>query len=452
MGTLDEKLHSLRAGEISAEQNIQNFLDKIENEKYNAILYVNSEALEEARNVDRKIKQGRAGKLSGLAIAVKSNINVKGLKTSCASKTLENYSATYDATVIERIRREDGIVIGMANMDEFACGSSGETSYFGPILNPAARGRIPGGSSSGSAASIAGGLSDLAIGSDTGGSIRNPASHCGIIGIKPTYGLVPRQGLIDLAMSFDQIGTLGRDVYSTALLLEVIAGYSKREAVSRKVENLDYTSKLTPDLEGYKIGYVTEFEELTDRRINSEIKKSLEKLEMQGAELVEVNLPNLNKALPTYYLTTFVEFFSATRKYDGRRYGYKIEDVCGEEILRRIHIGSYISQKEYSGKYYRKALQFRSLITRELLEALRDIDLIAGPTTPKLPHRLGEKISPLDMYSYDVLTVQANLAGIPAGVTRAGEVGNIPVGIQLQAKPLEEQKIFNVMLALEASS
>ena len=215
---------------------------------------------------------------------------------------------------------------------------------------------------------------------------------------------------------------------------------------------LDYTSKLTPDLEGYKIGYVTEFEELTDRRINSEIKKSLEKLEMQGAELVEVNLPNLNKALPTYYLTVFVEFFSATRKYDGRRYGYRIEDVCGEEILRRIHIGSYISQKEYSGKYYRKALQFRSLITRELLDALKDIDLIAGPTTPKLPHRLGEKISTLDMYSYDVLTVPANLAGIPAGVTRAGEVGNIPVGIQFQAKPLEEQKIFNAMLALEESS
>ncbi len=452
MGTIAEKLKSLSSGDLSAEENIQSFLEKIEKESYNAFLEINSRAVEEAKEVDRKIKQGKAGKLSGLAIAVKSNINVKGMKASCASKTLENYTATYDATVIERIKREGAVVIGMTNMDEFACGSSGETSYFGPTQNPSAPGRIPGGSSSGSAAAVAGELCDMALGSDTGGSIRNPASHCGVIGIKPTYGLVPRQGLIDLAMSFDQIGPLANDVYSSALLLEVIAGYNPREAVSRGLENLNYTSNLTSNLEGYKIGFVPEFEELTDKRIMAEIKKSLKKLEAQGAEVVEVNLPNLRKALPTYYLIVFVEFFSATRKYDGRRYGYRIEEVCGEEVLRRILIGSYISQKEYSGKYYKRALQFRSLIKKEMLEALKDVDLIAGPTTPKLPHRLGEEISPLDMYAYDVLTVPANLAGIPAGVIKGGEVSDIPVGLQLQAKPLEEQKIFNAMLALEESS
>jgi aspartyl-tRNA(Asn)/glutamyl-tRNA(Gln) amidotransferase subunit A len=444
-------IEELQSGALSAEENVARYFEAIEarDGEINAFIEVNSRAIEEARAVDEKIKQGRAGKLAGLAIAVKSNINVMGLRATCASKTLENYVAPYDATVIERIRREDGIIIGMTNMDEFACGSSGETSYFGPTQNPAAKGRIPGGSSSGSAAAIAANFADLALGSDTGGSIRNPASHCGVVGIKPTYGLVPRYGLIDLAMSLDQIGPLARDVYSAALLLEVIAGYNPKEATTLRVSRPDYTSKLSADLSGYTIGFAKEFEEYTSPEIIREVKHALAKLEAQGASVVEVELPNLSKALPTYYLTVFVEFFSATRRYDGRRYGYRIEEVCGEEVLRRILLGRYISQKEYSGKYYRRALQFRSLIKKEMLEALSGVDLIAGPTTPKLPHRIGESIDPLAMYAYDLLTVPANLAGIPAGVIKVGEVGEIPVGIQFHAKPLEEQKILNAMYALE---
>jgi len=437
---------------MDTEEKVSCYLDKIkkENKKINAFIELNPNALEEARKIDRKIRHGKAGKLAGLAIAIKSNINVRGLRATCASKTLENYVSAYDATVIERIKREDGVIIGMTNMDEFACGSSGETSYFGAAQNPAAIGRIPGGSSSGSAAAVAADFCDAALGSDTGGSIRNPASHCGVVGFKPTYGLVPRYGLIDLAMSLDQIGPIAKDVYSTALMLEVIAGYNPRECTTINAPKQEYSKNLSKDIAGCKIGVASEFEEYTDPKIMGAIKKALKKLETLGAEIVEVQLPNLGKGLSAYYLTVFVEFFSATRKFDGRRYGCKIEEVCGREVLRRILLGKYISQKEYSGKYYKKALQFRSLIKQELLAALKNVDVIAGPTVPKLPHKLGEKITdPLVMYGYDVLTVPTNLAGIPGGVIKAGEVEGIPVGLQLQGAPLSEQKILNVMYAFE---
>jgi aspartyl-tRNA(Asn)/glutamyl-tRNA(Gln) amidotransferase subunit A len=429
------------------------YLERIEREKeINAFIEVNGKALKTAREVDKKIASGKAGRLAGYVVAVKSNINVLGLKATCASKTLENYVSPYDATVIKKIKEEDGVIIGMTNMDEFACGSSGETSYFGPTQNPRARGRIPGGSSSGSAAAVAAHLCDLALGSDTGGSIRNPASHCGVVGVKPTYGRVSRYGLIDLAMSLEQIGPIAGSVAEAALLLEVIAGYDAREGTTLKAPKEEYSKRLSADLEGWRIGFAREFEEFTDPRIMREIKHGLDRLSRNGAEIVEVRLPNLGKGLPTYYLTVFVEFFSATRKFDGRRYGYRIEDVCGREVLRRIMLGRYISQKEYSGRYYKKALQFRSLIKKELLEALRGVDVIAGPTVPKLPHKLGEKIEdPLVMYGYDVLTVPTNLAGIPAGVVEVGQVKGVPVGMQIQGKPLEEQKVLNAMHALEGN-
>ncbi|RLG57811.1 MAG: Asp-tRNA(Asn)/Glu-tRNA(Gln) amidotransferase subunit GatA, partial [Candidatus Hydrothermarchaeota archaeon] len=281
---------------MSVEEKVSLFLDKIEqkDKEINAFIDINSKALEEARYVDKKIKEGKAGKLAGFVIAVKSNINVKGLRATCASKTLENYVAPYDATVIERIKQEDGVIIGMTNMDEFACGSSGETSYFGATQNPSAKGRIPGGSSSGSAAAVAAEFCDIALGSDTGGSIRNPASHCGVLGLKPTYGLVPRYGLIDLAMSLDQIGPLARDVHSLALLLKVISGYNPKECTTLKVENLRFSENLSNDVSNYKIGIAKEFEEVTDKNIMAEIKKCLNKLENQGAEIVYVDLPNLD--------------------------------------------------------------------------------------------------------------------------------------------------------------
>jgi aspartyl-tRNA(Asn)/glutamyl-tRNA(Gln) amidotransferase subunit A len=426
---------------------------KKKNKDINAIVDLDEKrALDSAREVDRSIKEGSGGGLPGLAVTIKSNINVEGLRGTCASLTLKDYVSGYDATVIERLKKEGAVIIGTTNMDEFACGSSGETSCFGPTENPAAKGRIPGGSSSGSAVSVAAGFCDASLGSDTGGSIRNPASHCGVFALKPTYGRVSRYGLIDLAMSLDQIGPIARDTKTLAALMDVISGHDPKDATTAKEENTGYSENLSNSLQGLNVGVAKEFEELTDPKIMKVISKDIELLEELGAKITQVTLPHLDKALPTYYLTVFVEFFSATRKFDGRRYGKKIEDVCGREVLRRIEIGRYISQKEYSGRYYKKALQFRSLIKKELLDTLREVDVIAGPTVPKLPHSLGDRIEdPLVMYAYDVLTVPANLAGIPAGVIPAGQVSGIPVGLQIQGKPLAEQTILNTMHALEES-
>jgi len=447
------KLEAIRNGELSAVENVRQALERISklNPKVNAFIEPNPNSISQAEVVDKKLKRGeRVGKLAGLAIGIKSNINVKGLRATCASKTLEDHVSTYDAEVIKRILQEDGIIIGMTNMDEFACGSSGETSAFGPTDNPAALGRIPGGSSSGSATAIAAGMCDLCLGSDTGGSIRNPASHCGVVGIKPTYGLVPRQGLIDLAMSLDQIGPFALDVYGAALLLEVIAGFNPNECVMLNVREVSHVDKLSEDLKGMRIGTSPKFRELTDPRIMEVIDSAIEKLQDLGAEIVEVELPHLEKGLPAYYLIMSVEFFSATRKFDGRKYGKRIEDVCGDEVLRRILRGQYISRKEYRGKYYQRALQVRTIIREELMAALEKVDVIVGPTVPKLPHKLGTSLTPMEMYAYDYLTIPANLAGICGGVVKAGEVDGIPVGLQVQGKVLGDGEMFRVLRAYEA--
>jgi len=453
-GTL-EKIVAIRRGELSAVENVHKALDRIEkqNKKINAFIELNPKALAEAEAIDRRLKRGeQVGKLAGLTIGMKSNINVEGLRATCASRTLENYVSTYDAEVVKRVRAEGGIVIGMNNMDEFACGSSGETSAFGPTDNPSAPGRIPGGSSSGPAAAIAAKFCDLCLGTDTGGSIRNPASHCGVVGFKPTYGLVPRQGLIDLGMSLDQIGPLAPDVYGAALLLETISGKSSNECAILDVDRVNYLEKLNDGgLKGIRIGVSSKFAELTEPKIMNVIDGAVEKLRDLGAEIVEVELPNLEHGLPAYYLIVSVEFFSATRKFDGRKYGKRIEEVCGEEVLRRILRGQYISRKEYRGKYYQRALQVRTLIRKELMSALQKTDVIVGPTVPKLPHKLGEKISVNSMYAYDYLTIPTNLAGICGGVVKAGEVNGIPVGIQVQGKVLGELEVLKVMRALEAA-
>ncbi len=450
-----EKLEAIRSGELSAVENVERALERIKklDRKINSFVDLNPNALAEAEAVDKKIREGkRVGKLAGLVIGVKSNLNTRGLRATCASKTLENYVSTYDAEAVKRVRAADGVIVGMNNMDEFACGSSGETSAFGPTQNPSAPGRIPGGSSSGGSAAIAAGLCDLCLGTDTGGSIRNPASHCGVVGLKPTYGLVPRQGLIDLAMSFDQIGPLSPDVYGTALLAEVIAGRNPDECVMLGVDGVDYLDKLNGQLDGLKVGVSPKFAELTKPEVMKVTDRAVEMLHELGAEVIEVELPNLEKGLPTYYLIVSVEFFSATRKFDGRKYGHRIEEVCGDEVLRRILRGRHISRKEFRGKYYQRALQVRTLIRRELMQALEQVDVIVGPTVPKLPHKLGTKISPSEMYAYDYLTVPANLAGVCGGVVKAGEVRGVPIGLQVQGPVLGEEKVLRVMHSFEGAS
>lgn len=454
MNVLNKEV-SIKNHEITALDNLEESLKiiKSKNDKINAFLEIKEEeAVQAAEKVDAKIKKGqKIGKLAGLTIGVKSNINIEDFIISAASKTLENYIGSYDATVIKRIKAEDGIILGTTNMDEFAAGSSTETSYFGVTDNPAASGRIPGGSSGGSAAAIAAGMCDLSLGSDTGGSIRNPASHCGVMGFKSTYGVVSRQGLLDLAMSLEQIGPFANDAGGIALMLDSIAGYDPMECTTLK-DTPDFegiTEKSQEAIKGMKVGVVKEFFDVSDDRIVNIIEKRIDEMQEMGAEVVELSFDYLDLCIPTYYLINYVEFFSATRKYDGRKYGSRIEEVCGEEVLRRIHIGSYISQKEYSGKYYKKALQARSLIRREITSLLNGVDAIVSPTVPKLPHKLGESLTPMEMYAYDALTVIANLAGIPAGSMKAGEVDGIPVGLQMQGKPLDDAKIIQIMAALE---
>jgi len=446
---IKEKLQAIKSKKLTAEQNVKQFLEKIkiEDKKINSFIQINPDALKEAIGIDKKIKSGKAGKLAGLAIAVKSNINVKGLLASCASKTLENYKATYDADVIEKIKAEDGIIIGMTNMDEFACGSSGETSAFGPVKNPAAD-IIPGGSSSGSAAAVSAGFCDLALGSDTGGSIRNPASNCNVIGLKPSYGLVSRYGLIDLAMSLDQIGTFSNDVHGSALLLGIIAGKDEKDPTTFESKGgyekeIEKNSKL-------KVALSPDFEKLCDKGIYALIKKKTEEAcKKNGWKLEQIDLKHIDLAVQSYYPINYVEFFSGTRKFDGRKYGFRIEEVCGPEVLRRILGGSEISKAEYHGLYYRNALKAAQLIKQEFEAAFKKVDAIVCPTVPKIPHKIGAKISAEEMYSYDAMTIPANLAGIPAISIPAGKINKIPVGLQIMVPAFNELRMFQIARAFE---
>ena len=431
---------------MEIKKKIKQFLDEIEknNKKgkaINAILEINKNAE----------KESGKGKLSGKVIAVKSNINVRGMKTSCASRTLENYKAGYDATVIKKIKKEGGIIIGMTNMDEFASGSSGETSYFGPTKNPAAIALIPGGSSSGSAAAVAAGFCDVSLGSDTGGSIRNPASHCDIIGVKPSYGLVSRYGLIDLSMSLDQNGPFAKTVHDAALLLEVIAGHDEKDSTTFNVKIPEYSKQIEKIPKSIKIGISKDFEELCqDKRINKLIEEAIERLcKEYGWQKKSVSLKYVDLAVQTYYPLCYVEFFSATRKFDGRRFGKKIEEVCGPEVLRRILGGSEISRAEFHGLYYRRALKVKELIKRDFEKAFKECDIIICPTVPKLPHKIGSKISAEEMYSYDAFTIPANLSGICALSIPCGKIDDVPVGMQIMASAFQETKMLQVARAFE---
>jgi len=387
------------------------------------------------------------GKLSDMSIAVKSNICVDGMLTTCASKTLENFRAPYDADVIKKIKKGGAAIIGMTNMDEFAAGSSGETSYFKPTQNPAALGRVPGGSSSGSAAAVAAGFCDVALGSDTGGSIRNPASHCGVIGIKPSYGRVSRHGLIDLSMSLDQIGVFSKKVIDAAKVMEVIAGKGDPSTYDRAVQNYSKFNKIN----GLTVGISENLMNLcTDERIKKLIKEKIESLKKKYNLVVEpIKLRYVDLAIQAYYLLVYVEFFSATRKFDGRKYGFKIEDVCGPEVLRRILGGKEISQAEYKGTYYRRALNAKELISKEFKNAFKKVNFILSPAVPKLPHKIGEDIDIKTMYAYDALTIPANLAGNCAGVINAGKIDKIPVGIQVMCDSFKEDTMFDVLKAIE---
>lgn len=420
---------------------LKNNLDNIRkhNKDINAILELNPSAVAD----EKKSK----GKLKGKVIAVKANINVNGLKVSCASKVLEDYRGTYDASVIGRIKGEGGIIVGMANMDEFACGSSGETSAFGSVQNPNAKGYVSGGSSSGSAASVAADFCDMALGSDTGGSIRNPASHCGVVGMKPTYSSVSRYGLIDLSMSLDQIGPIAKNVSDCALLLSVIQGFDERDSISHDSPeiNLKDVEKIPRDL----VLGLLDFE-IQDARIQELINEKIETaVKKYGWKVKKVKIPSLDLAIATYYPLVYVEFFSGTRRFDGRRYGKKIDDFAGPEVVRRLLGGSEITKAEHKGRYYHLALKAKKLIADEIAKVFKDVDCIVSPTVPRLPHKIGEEISVEDMYSYDALTIPANLAGNCAISIPAGKVDSIPVGMQIMCDSFEDGKLLQIARSIE---
>ena len=436
--------------------NLQKYLVEIakndkQGKKINAFLQVRGEEelIREAKIIDEKIKNGKAGKLAGKIIAVKANINVKGLNASCASRTLENYKAPYNATVIKKIKQEDGLIIGMTNMDEFACGASGETSAFGPTKNPQVLELIPGGSSSGSAAAVAAGFCDVALGSDTGGSIRNPASHCGIIGLKPSYSSVSRYGLIDLSMSLDQIGPLARNVEDAALLLSVIQGKDEKDSISQEIKSVNSKSARL-DINKLKVG-VLDIKISDDRiqnLINDKITKAVKKYSWK---LEKVKLNYIDLAVQTYYPLVYVEFFSGTRKFDGRRYGKRIENSAGVEVLRRILGGSEITKAEFKGRYYYLALKAKKLIEEEFSKAFKKFDAIVMPVYPILPWKIGDvkKMSVQDIYSADALTIPANLAGNCAVSIPAGKVDNVPVGMQIMCDKFQDAKMLQIAGMIE---
>ncbi len=427
---------------------LQAYLKEIEKNdkkgnKINAFLQLNPRALEEAKKIDSKT---RKGKLAGKIIALKSNINALGMKATCASKTLEDYESCYDATVVRKIKEEDGLIIGMANMDEFACGWSGETSAFGATNNPKALGFVAGGSSSGSCASVSADFCDMALGSDTGGSIRVPASHCGVVGVKPSYASVSRYGLIDMSMSLDQIGPIAKSVSDAALLFSIITGKDERDsiAVGSKI-NLNEIEKVPRNL---KVG-ILDFK-IEDSRIQDIIYKKIEEAEEKYKWKVEkIKLNYIDFAVATYFPIVYVEFFSATRKFDGRRYGKRIEEVCGSEVLRRIIGGSEISKAEHAGRYYYLALKARKLIEEEFQKTFKKFDCIICPTVPRLPHKIGEKISIEEMFQYDALTSPINLSGDCAISIPAGKVDEIPVGMQIICSKFQEQKMFQIARSFE---
>ncbi len=436
-------------------EKVERALERIDADKFNAFISSRGEkAISDAQKVQDSADNGDILLLEGCTIGVKSNINVIGSKITCASRTLEDYISPFDADVVHLLRENGAVIVGMTNMDEFACGSSGETSYFGPTLNPVAEGRIPGGSSSGSAVAVASGLCDMALGSDTGGSIRNPASHCGVVGIKPTYGRVSRFGLIDLSMSLEQIGPFAETVDEAAALLQCISGHSERDSTTsaRSVGNYVEAAQNFQDRE-LRIGMSDDFKKIMlDERIYDAVRETTEAAvsEFDNLKLVEVSLPHVEKALDAYYLINYVEFFSATRKLNGVRYCKPIEEVAGPEVLARIKGGSLISQKEYTDAFYGRALKARAFISEAFSKAFGECDILVSPVTPKLPHKLGDQVEQEDMYRYDFLTVPANLSGICAGVVPGPVIEDTPVGIQIQANHFREEDLIRAMKAFES--
>ena len=461
--TIAELSQDLHAKRISSVELTNEYLSKIAklNGKLNCFITVNPEiALESAKQADKKIQSGEAGNLTGIPIAHKDIFCTKGVKSSCASKMLDNFISPYDATVVEKLSAQGIVTLGKTNMDEFAMGSSNENSYYGPVKNPWDLECVPGGSSGGSAAAVAARLVPAATGSDTGGSIRQPAAFCGITGIKPTYGSISRFGMIAFASSLDQAGPLAQTAEDCALLLQAMAGFDPKDSTSITQEIPNYTASLNNDINGLKIGIPQEyFDDNLSPKTSEMIHAAIAKLEKLGAKTIPISLPTTKLAVPVYYIIAPAECSSNLSRYDGVRFGHRcsepkdLEDLYkrsrdegfGTEVGRRIITGTYVLSSGYYDAYYIKAQKVRRLISEDFAQVFKEVDVIAGPTSPTTAFKIGEKSNdPISMYLSDIYTIGASLAGLPCMSLPAGFIDNKPIGLQLIGNHFNEAGILNV--------
>lgn len=460
----------LKNKKVSSKEITTSVFERIKNVEPQVQAYVTLDeenALKKAEEVDAKISAGEAlSPLAGIPIGIKDNISTKGLRTTCASKMLGNYVPPFNATVMDKIEQSGAVVTGKLNMDEFAMGSSTENSYFKATKNPFDTDRIPGGSSGGSAAAVSAGEAVVSLGSDTGGSIRQPASYCGVVGLKPTYGSVSRYGLVAFASSLDQIGPVGRCVKDVAMVQSVISGHDNMDATSAYREYPDYLKELNGDLKGIKIGLPKEyFGEGIDPFVKQSVLDSVKEMEKQGAVVKEISLPSTDYALSSYYIISSAEASSNLARYDGVRYGFRAENYdglvdmyertrsegFGDEVKRRIMLGTFVLSSGFFDAYYKKAKLLQRRISAEFSEQFKDIDVIATPTVPTTAFKIGENTDdPLKMYATDICTVTVNIAGLPAVSVPCGyDDKGLPVGLQLIGDRFSEQKLLNAAYGYE---
>ena len=468
MSTIHEYAELLKQKKLSSVELTKQYLARIEKADAQIGSYITvcpDDALAAAGKADERIAKGEATLLTGIPVGIKDNICTEGITTTCASKMLYNFVPPYDATVTKRLKNEGAVILGKLNMDEFAMGSSTESSYFKKTKNPYDLTRVPGGSSGGSAACVSADLAPYALGSDTGGSIRQPAAFCGNVGLKPTYGLVSRFGLVAFASSLDQIGSFTKDVTDCAIVLNAIAGYDKMDSTSVDADKTDYTKALGLPLKGMKVGVPKQY---LESGIQTEIKEAVENAikvyEMLGAKCEECSLPLSKFALPAYYLISSAEASSNLARFDGIKYGYRAEEYhgltdlyertrsegFGEEVKRRIMLGTYALSSGYYDAYYKKAQQVRGLIKRDFAACFEKYDILLTPTTPTTAYKFGEKSDPVAMYMGDICTVAVNIAGLPAISIPAGlDKKGMPIGIQLIANSFDERKLLTAAFAYE---
>ena len=452
-----------RVEEASAEDVVAEHLEQIRKSKFNTFITV---AEDQSRRRARSLDSGESksgGRLAGVPIAIKDNMSTTGIRTTCASHILDGYIPPYDATVVERLYAEGAIVIGKANMDEFAMGTSTESSYYGPTRNPHNPDCVPGGSSGGSAATVAAGEVAISLGSDTGGSVRCPASFCGVVGLKPTYGAVSRYGLVSYANSLEQIGPIASNVEDVAFLYSIIAGYDPKDSTSVEV---DTEINIDCDVQGLTIGVPSQyFGEGIDPAVESAVWDGIHHLEDEGATYSEVDMPHTDYALAAYYIIAMSEASSNLARFDGMRYGLRTEDKdwsttfsdvralgFGAEVKRRIILGTFSLSTGYHDKYYLKALQVRTLVKQDFDLAFKDVDVLIAPTMPMPAFRIGELVDPLSQYLADVNTVPINLAGVPSVSVPCGSTQGLPIGMQIIGRYFDEPRILGVAAAVEQSS